>query len=77
MRYFEDYLDKQYLRFTGQRQVIVNAFFNHNGHISSEELYRKVQETAPDIDFTTVYRTLKLLSDAELALNKNFGDGYT
>lgn len=77
MRYFEDYLDKQNLRFTGQRQIIVNAFFNHKGHISSEELYRKVQETAPDIGFTTVYRTLKLLSDAGLALSKNFGDGYT
>lgn len=73
---FEEYLTKQNLRLTGQRQLIVDAFLKHKGHISSEELYRKVQETTPDIGFTTVYRTLKLLSEAGLAASKNFGDGY-
>ncbi|MBA3013718.1 MAG: transcriptional repressor [Proteobacteria bacterium] len=73
---FEEFLSKQNLRLTGQRQLIVNAFLKHKGHISSEELYRKVQKTSPDIGFTTVYRTLKLLSEAGLATSKNFGNGY-
>jgi len=73
---FEEYLSKQGLRFTGQRQLIAHAFFRNKGHISSEELYRQVQQTTPNIGLTTVYRTLKLLSEAGLASGKNFRDGY-
>lgn len=76
MQQFEEYLTKKNLRLTGQRQIIVDAFLTHKGHISSEELYRMVQASAPDIGFTTVYRTLKLLSEAGLATSRNFGDGY-
>lgn len=76
LRQFEEFLARQNLRLTGQRQVIVDAFLKQKGHVSAEELYRKVQKSAPDIGFTTVYRTLKLLSQAGLATSKNFGDGY-
>lgn len=76
LQHFEDHLRKQNLRLTGQRQLIVNAFLKHKGHVSSEELYRKVQKTAPNIGYTTVYRTLKLLAEAGLATSKNFGDGF-
>lgn len=76
MQQFENYLADQNLRLTGQRQVIANAFLQYKGHISAEDLYRQVQKSAPDIGYTTVYRTLKLLADAGLAVVKNFGDGY-
>jgi Fur family ferric uptake transcriptional regulator len=72
---FEDYLRSQGLRLTGQRQLIAAAFFNTKGHISTEELYRKVQRKSAAIGLTTVYRTLKLLTDAGLAAVKNFKDG--
>jgi Fur family ferric uptake transcriptional regulator len=76
LRQFEEFLRSQNLRLTDQRQLIANAFLKHKGHISSEELYRKVQKTASNIGYTTVYRTLKLLNEAGLATSKNFGDGY-
>jgi Fur family ferric uptake transcriptional regulator len=72
---FEDYLRSQGLRLTGQRQLIAAAFFNTKGHISTEELYRKVQRKSSAVGLTTVYRTLKLLTDAGLASVKNFKDG--
>jgi len=73
---FENYLRSQGLRLTDQRQLIATAFFSYKGHISTEELYRKVQRTSPAIGLTTVYRTLKLLTDAGLASVKNFKDGF-
>jgi Fur family ferric uptake transcriptional regulator len=72
---FENYLRSRGLRRTGQRQLIATAFFNNKGHISTEELYRKVQRKSTAIGLTTVYRTLKLLTDAGLASVKNFKDG--
>ena len=73
---FEAYLAGKDLRLTEQRQLIATAFLEQEGHISSEELYRKVRKTAPRIGYTTVYRTLKLLAEAGLASVKNFGDGF-
>ncbi|MHB8808675.1 MAG: Fur family transcriptional regulator [Desulfobulbaceae bacterium] len=73
MEKFEDYLLSQGLRLTNQRQLIAQAFFAEKGHISAEDLYRVVQKKAPAIGFTTVYRTLKLLTSAGIASGKNFG----
>ena len=76
IQHFEDYLRGQQLRLTDQRRLIINEFVRTKGHISAEELYRNIQKTTPGIGFATVYRTLKLLADAGLALGKNFGDGF-
>lgn len=73
MEKFEEYLLSQGLRLTNQRQLIARAFFEEKGHISAEDLYRVVQKKAPAIGFTTVYRTLKLLTAAGIAAGKNFG----
>lgn len=73
---FENYLRDQQLRLTDQRRLIVNEFVKTTGHISAEELYRKIQKSTPSIGFATVYRTLKLMADAGLASGKNFGNGF-
>lgn len=73
LKQFEEYLLSQGLRLTNQRRLISQIFFAEQGHISAEDLYRIVQKSAPDIGFTTVYRTLKLLTDAGIASGKNFG----
>ena len=46
-------------------------------HLSSEDLYRLVKQEDPTIGQTTVYRTLKLLTEAGLAREVRFGDGRT
>jgi Fur family ferric uptake transcriptional regulator len=49
------------------------VFFSTTGHLSAEELYQKVQKVDPGIGLTTVYRTLKLLTEAGLAKERRFG----
>mgnify|MGYP001594215892 CR=1 FL=1 len=74
---FQDFLILKGLRMTGQRELIAKIFFQHRGHISIEELHHEVQKTDPGIGYATVYRTLKLLSDAGLAAGRSFGNGFT
>ena len=75
--HFEKFLRDKGLRLTRQRQQIVKVFLSQKDHVSAEELYLKVKEETPEIGYTTVYRTLKLLFEAELAHAHNFRDGFS
>jgi Fur family ferric uptake transcriptional regulator len=74
---FQGYLHSKGLKFTRQREDIVNYFLKANDHFSAEELYRKIQKNDPQIGYATVYRTLKLLVEVGLAIENQFGDGIT
>lgn len=71
------YLDDNHLKHTRQREAILEVFLESQGHITSEDLCRKVRELHPRIGYTTVYRTMKLLRDAGLAVERHFDDGAT
>jgi Fur family ferric uptake transcriptional regulator len=73
---FNVFLVNQGLRMTGQRELIARTFFQSTGHISTEELHLQVKKVAPGIGFATVYRTIKLLSEAGLAQGRSFGDSF-
>lgn len=72
---FQQYLIRSGLKATRQRQLIARAFFATNTHISAEALYRRVSGRDPRIGLVTVYRTLKLLKEAGLAHERQFGEG--
>ena len=74
---FIKHLQKAGLKRTAQRDLILDVFLRTEKHLSSEDLYRLVQAEDPSIGQTTVYRTLKLLSEAGLAREVRFGDGRT
>ena len=74
---FYDCLRMKNLKRTEQRDIILDVFLQTQGHVSSEELYEKVKEVDSSIGFTTVYRTLKLLSECGLAHQVQVGDGFT
>ncbi len=76
LQQFEAFLGRQNLRLTSQRRTIAATFFATEGHVSTEELYRTVQKQLPGVGFATVYRTLKLLSEAGLASGHDFNDGF-
>src|SRR5579872_3172353 len=63
------------LKQTAQRDAILQAFLATREHLSISELHRLVQEKDSRIGFTTVYRTLKLLSECGLASEVAFHDG--
>ena len=72
---FTEYIQKSGLRHTAQRDVILEIFLRTEAHLSSEDLYWLVQKEDSSVGHTTVYRTLKLLTDAGLAREVRFGDG--
>ena len=65
------------LRRTGQRELILEIFLETEEHLTSEDLYGLVQRQDDTVGLTTVYRTLKLLTDAGLAREVRFGDNKT
>src|SRR5256714_10261471 len=74
---FLKHIQKKGLKRTSQRDLILDIFLRVEAHLSSEDLYRLVQKQDPTIGQTTVYRTLKLLTEAGLAREVRFGDGVT
>lgn len=71
------YLERQNLKHTKQRDIILTAFLESGAHVSAEQLYNDVRESHPNIGYTTIYRTLKLLVDAGIAQERRFDDGLT
>jgi len=69
------YLEDHNLKHTKQREAILDVFLEVQGHITAEALFNRVRELHPNIGFTTVYRTMKLLCDAGLAIERHFDDG--
>ena len=70
------YLSSQGLKFTSQRQTVTEVFFDplfRDEHPTVEELYLKVKARDSRVGYATVYRTLKLLVDCELANPTRFG----
>jgi Fur family ferric uptake transcriptional regulator len=74
---FLEHIQKAGLRRTGQRDLIMEIFLSTEEHLTSEDLYWLVQQQDPTVGHTTVYRTLKLLTEAGLAREVRFGDNKT
>jgi len=71
------YLEDHNLKHTRQRDVILDAFLSAEKHVTSDELYQMIRDHNPNIGYTTVYRTMKLLCEAGLAQEHHFDDGVT
>jgi Fur family ferric uptake transcriptional regulator len=71
------YMTRKGLRSTAQRRLVTDVFFRSGGHLSIEDLLSKVRELDSKVGYATVYRTLRLLAECELANVRHFGDGVT
>jgi Fur family transcriptional regulator, ferric uptake regulator len=71
----EDHAKSKGLNLTNQRKKILEYFLKVEDHVSIEEFYNIVKKKDPDIGYSTVYRTLKLFSECELAREVDFGEG--
>lgn len=72
---FNDYLEERGLKHTAQRRNILETFLGIERHISVDELFRILKRKDPKIGFSTVYRTLKLMTDCGLARELAFEGG--
>lgn len=69
---FKHFIKNQGLRQSSQRDRIVKTFFNLKGHTSAEDLLVLVRTQEKRIGLTTIYRTLKLLTQCGLAVERKF-----
>ncbi len=74
---FDEHIQASGLRRTGQRDLILDIFLSTEEHLTSDDLYLLVHRKDPSVGHTTVYRTLKLLTEAGLAREVRFGDNKT
>lgn len=62
-------------RLTPQRQLILEAIEAAEGHVSAELVHAKVAAQFPQVNISTVYRTLELLQNLGLVTHTHFDDG--
>src|SRR3982751_6163248 len=72
---FLKHIQRKGLKRTSQRDLILDVFLRTEEHLSNEDLYQLVKKEDATVGQTTVYRTLKLLTEAGLAREVRFGDG--
>ncbi len=72
---FKLLLKKNSLKFTIQREVILETLYNSDEHLTPESLHHLIQDKFPDLKtgIATVYRTLSLLEDSSIVTSLSFG----
>jgi Fur family ferric uptake transcriptional regulator len=72
---FKTLLKANSLKFTAQREAILKTLYDHPAHFTPENLYMLVKENYPELNtgITTVYRTLNLLEENNIATSISFG----
>jgi Fur family transcriptional regulator, ferric uptake regulator len=63
------------LKMTGQRRVITRVLSEAQDHPDVEEVYRRATAIDTKISVATVYRTMRLLEEAQVIERLDFGDG--
>ena len=78
MDQFKDIASKlasQGYRMTPQRLMILSALAETDNHISAEEIYTQVVAKYPNVNISTVYRTMELLKRLGLVTETDLGEG--
>ncbi len=71
---FKEVLRKNNLKYTKQRETILDAIYHYDTHFSPESLHKKIQELSEEkIGIATVYRTLSLLEHEGMVTSISFG----
>ena len=72
---FKILLKKNNLKFTIQREVILETLYNSDEHLTPEALHHLIQKQHPDLKtgIATIYRTLALLEESNVVTSLSFG----
>ncbi|MDP2920626.1 MAG: Fur family transcriptional regulator [Dehalococcoidia bacterium] len=68
-------LGKKGLRMTPQRLMIIAAIEKSDNHIGADEIYTQVVEKYPNVNISTVYRTLDVLEEMGMVTKTDLGGG--
>ena len=72
---FQEYLKAQGMVRSQQREQILDVFLGIEAHTTIDDLHARVKKKHPKIGLATVYRAMKVICDAGLADEADFGDG--
>jgi Fe2+ or Zn2+ uptake regulation protein len=64
-------------RLTSQRRLILDVLKESDEHLEADAVYDRAKERAPGLSLATVYRTLALLKEMELAEEHRLGEGHS
>lgn len=72
---FKNLLKSNSLKFTAQREIILKTLYESNEHFTPESLYLTIKKKYPDVKvgIATIYRTLNLLEESNMATSISFG----
>lgn len=72
---FKSLLKENSLKFTIQREVILESLYNSEEHLDPESLHHLIQKKFPNlkVGIATVYRTLALLEASNMVTSLSFG----
>jgi Fur family ferric uptake transcriptional regulator len=76
-RRLDAHMRQRGLRSTDQRRIIIDTFFDIDGHATIDRLAELVRARDPRIGYATVYRTVRMLVASRVAKERRFGDGHT
>jgi Fur family ferric uptake transcriptional regulator len=57
------FFEKKGVRWTPQRQLVLDALQRSEGHISAEEIHHQIIRQFPKVNLSTIYRTLEMLCE--------------
>ena len=72
---FKEILRLNNLKFTKQREVVLQTLYNHDEHFTPENLYLLIKDKYPSLNvgIATIYRTLNLLEESDMVTSITFG----
>lgn len=74
---YKAFLSTRNMLVTQERMLILQAVFARTDHFSAEELLFFMQQDEQQVSRATLYRNLKLMTEAGLLTEADFGHGHT
>ena len=71
----QDLCKRSGLKLTSQREIIVDVINNSKDHPDVDKIYQRANKKNNKISLATVYRTVKLLEDANIIIKHDFKYG--
>ena len=62
-------------RMTPQREIVLSVMHEMEGFVTAEQVYEHVTAVTSSVDISTVYRTLDLLKEFDIAIDVDAGEG--
>ena len=76
LQVFREYLKKNRLRYTKERERIIKEIFATHDHFDVDALYLTIRQKGINISKASIYRLIPLLIDAGLIQDVFFEDGH-